>query len=85
GAALYAYRHSDTSTTKVAEYESMDVTITWASITGKPSSSPSLIDDAVTQRHTHANATTLDKIGETGGRMTFDGSAVGADWLTQNW
>lgn len=85
GAALYAYRHSDQTTVKVCEYESMDVVVAWEDISGRPTSAPSLIDDAVTKRHSHTNKATLDKIGEAGGNLTFNGSAVSADWNTQNW
>lgn len=85
GAALYAWRESDASFIKLAEYEAMDVALTWAALSGKPASSPASIDDAVGKRHAHANAATLDKIGETGGVMTFDGAAIGANWHTENW
>ena len=85
GAAMYAFRNSDNTWYKVTEYESLDVTVTWASITGKPSSSPTLIDEAVTQRHTHANKAQLDKIGESGGFMTYDGAVVASNWTTTNW
>jgi hypothetical protein len=85
GAALYVHNEVAGTTTKIAEYESMDVTLTWAAISGKPSSAPSLIDDAVTKRHEHSNLTQLNKIGESGGKITYDGSLVGADWTTLNW
>lgn len=85
GAALYVYNHANTTTTKIAEYEGMDVQLTWAAIQGKPTSAPSLIDDAVSKRHTHANMISLDKIGETGGKITYDGALIGADWTTLNW
>lgn len=86
GAATYFYRHSNTSFTKIAEYESMDVVVQWASITGKPSSTVANIDDAVTKRHTHANQASLDKVGEDAqGHLTYNGSAVSAHWDTNNW
>lgn len=86
GAALYFFRNSDNSWHKVAEYEGLDVAVSWSSISGKPSSAPSLIDDAVTKRHTHANASYLDKIGETAGKMTYDGQPVGAsEWGDTDW
>ena len=86
GAALYAYRETATVWIKIAEYESMDVTLTWASISGRPASAPALIDDAVGKRHTHANSTSLDKIGEAAGQMTYNGQTVGTpNWSTTNW
>lgn len=86
GAALYAYREATLTWIKIAEYEAMDVSLTWASISGKPASAPALIDDAVAKRHAHANGAYLDKISETAGQMTYNGSAVGApNWSTTNW
>lgn len=83
GAAMYAFRNSDNTWIKVTEYESLDVVVTWASISGKPTSAPANIDDAVTKRHSHTNLTQLDKIGEDGGgNFTYNGSLVGAAWST---
>jgi hypothetical protein len=86
GAALYAYRESNATWIKITEYESMDVALTWASISGKPVSAVSLIDDAVGKRHAHANGAFLDKIGEAAGKMTYNGQTIGgADWATDSW
>ncbi len=86
GAALFAYRESTTQWLKIAEYESMDVTLTWASISGKPNAAVALIDDAVNKRHAHANSIYLDKISEAAGQMTYNGQVVGSlNWSTTNW
>lgn len=85
GAALYFYEHSTTSYSKVAEYESMDVVTAWSSISGRPTSSPAQIDAAVTNSHTHTNKTTLDKLGEASGALTFDGAGITASWTTTAW
>ena len=86
GAALYSWKESGGTWTKLTEYEGLDVTLAWASISGRPASAPSLIDDAVTKRHSHANQAYLDKIGESSGALTYDGAAVGgASWTTTNW
>jgi hypothetical protein len=86
GAALYVFRNSDNSWIKVSEYEGLDVTVTWASITGKPASAVALIDDAVTKRHTHANQAVLDKWSESGGLPQYDGQPVGGtQWGTTDW
>lgn len=88
GAALYFYDSTGETWIKVAEYESMDLTLAWSNVTGRPSSSVSDIDDAVTKKHSHSNKSTLDGIGESSGRLTFGGNPVDAreiDWNTLNW
>lgn len=86
GAAMYFYRQSNDSFTKVTEYESMDVSLTWSAISGKPSSSAANIDAAVSASHTHSNITTLNKWGESGGLPAYDGAVItSADWTTNNW
>ncbi len=86
GAATYVYRLSTTSWIKISEAESLDLAITWASITGKPTSSPTDIDDAVAKRHTHANITQLNKIGEdVNGDLTYDGLLPNTRWHSTNW
>lgn len=85
GAALYVFNKAAGTTTKIAEYESMDVQLTWASIQNKPTSTVSEIDDAVTKRHTHANKVTLDKLGDSAGTLTYGGQAVSTNWNTTNW
>lgn len=76
GGATYIYRSSNTTWIKQSEAESLDLTVTWASITGKPSSSTADIDDAVAKKHAHANKTQLDKIDEDGdGVFTYDSVA----------
>lgn len=85
GAALYSWSEVGATWAKLTEFESLDVTLQWANIVGKPTSSPATIDDAVTKRHTHANQTTLDKFGEDANGATFNGSPVSASWNTQNW
>jgi hypothetical protein len=65
GAATYLYRVSTTSWIKLSEAESLDLILQWANIQGKPTSSPSAIDTAVSNSHTHnGNLTQLNKIGE---------------------
>lgn len=85
GSALYAFQNSDNTFIKVAEYESMDVVVAWANITGKPTSSPASIDDAVTVKHSHTNKTQLDLISEdVGWNMTYNGNPV-QRFETTNW
>ena len=86
GGATYAYRHSDTTFTKIGEHESMDITLNWANIQGRPSSSAAAIDGAVANSHTHSNKTQIDKIGEDGdGHLTYDGNLPRIGWDTNNW
>ena len=85
GAATYAYRASPDLWVKISEAESMDLALTWASLSGKPSSVVAEIDDAVAKKHSHANKTQLDKIDEVDGQLTYAGSAVSTDWATIGW
>lgn len=86
GAATYIYDTVSDEWIKVAEYESMDITVTWSSISGRPSSAVVDIDDAVSKRHTHSNFTSLNKIGEDGnGFMTYNGNLIPTHWNTNSW
>lgn len=76
GGAFYLYDNTATKWIKLSEAESLDISLDWDGITGKPTSSASAIDNAVTNAHSHANATQLDKIGEAGGKLTYDGKLV---------
>lgn len=86
GAATYIYDSSVPEWVKVSEYESLDLTLTWANITGKPTSSAAAIDTAVANSHTHANKTQLDKISEDGdGHMTYNGASPKISWDSKGW
>lgn len=85
GAALYAYNVSAQEYIKVAEYESMDVIVQWTSIQGRPTSTPSEIDQAVADSHTHTNLTTLNKISEESGIPKWEGGQWPHEWNTANW
>lgn len=77
GSALYVWRQSNTSWIKLTEYESMDVTVSWADVQGRPTSTVANIDDAVTKRHSHANKSELDKVGQDGGgNPTYNGISI---------
>ena len=81
GAATYLYRVSTTSWIKLNESESLDLILQWANIQGKPTSSPSAIDNAVGNSHSHANKTQLDKIGENAdGLFTYNNSLPKIGW-----
>lgn len=85
GAALFAYNATTDEYVKVAEYESMDIQLTWTSLSGRPTSAVADIDDAVAKRHSHNNLTVLNKLSETGGKLAYDGSVVGTAWASSNW
>jgi hypothetical protein len=85
GAATYIYNYSATTWVKIAEYESLDATVSWSNVSGRPTSSPGAIDAAVAISHSHGNKAALDKISEDGaGDMTYNGDAV-QKWQTNNW
>lgn len=85
GGATYLYDLANTAWLKVSEAESLDVTLNWASLADKPTSSVANIDDAVTKRHTHANMTELSKISESGGQLMYDGTFVTTQWSSTGW
>lgn len=86
GAASYVWRSATSTWIKLTEYESMDLSLTWAAISGKPTSSPAAIDAAVANSHTHANMTELNKIGEDGnGDFTYNGQPPRARLETAGW
>ncbi|MEM0325232.1 MAG: hypothetical protein QXW35_04990 [Candidatus Aenigmatarchaeota archaeon] len=86
GSASYVYRASTQQWIKIAEYESMDVVVQWSQIQGKPNSTPEDIDDAVAKRHTHANMTQLNKIGEdANGYLTYNGNYPKIAWDSTSW
>ena len=86
GAALYFYDKASTTYTKLSEYESMDVVTAWASITGRPASTPAAIDAAVGAAHTHANMAVLNGLTDSGGTLRYLGVAVNKpDWTATDW
>lgn len=86
GFAKYVWRTDTSEFLKLAEGESMDVTVNWSDIVGGPSSSPSQIDAAVSNSHTHANKTQLDGIDEdSDGELTYNGNNIRARLETSAW
>jgi hypothetical protein len=82
GAATYIYRFSTTSWIKLNEAESLDLILQWANIQGRPTSSPSAIDTAVSNSHIHNNnLTQLNKIGENDdGHFTYNSALPKIGW-----
>ncbi|WP_425327685.1 hypothetical protein [Pseudomonas nitroreducens] len=85
GAALYAWNPSTSTWLKVAEYESMDLEFTWDALQGKPTSTPSQIDSAVSLAHSHANKATLDNLSADADGLLYGGQPVNSRWKTLNW
>jgi len=86
GAALYAWNEANAQWIKLAEFESMDLTLQWSNIQGRPTSSAAQIDAAVQVKHSHTNLTLLEKIAEdANGNLTYNGSVVASNWTTTNW
>ena len=88
GGATYLYNPAVgyTSWIKVSEAESLDVTVDYANIINKPTSSVADIDDAVSKRHSHTNKTELDKIGENVNELfTYNGVLPLTGWQSTTW
>lgn len=86
GGATYLWDTGTSTWVKISESESLDISLTWDALQGKPASSVANIDDAVTKRHSHSNKTELDKIGEDGGgQLTYGGAAVTTQWSSTGW
>lgn len=86
GWARYVWMLSSSSWLKLAEGESQDLVLSWANLTGKPTSSASQIDAAVGDRHTHTNKTQLDKIGQDAeGNLTYNGARPLTVWSSDAW
>ncbi len=86
GAALYLYDVATTAWHKVSEFESMDVTLTWDAIQGRPTSTVAEIDNAVAKAHVHANKAQLDKIGEDAdGVLQYNGAYIEAQIAVNEW
>jgi hypothetical protein len=84
GGATYLWDDANNISVKISEFESMDVTLNWTNIVGKPASSPGAIDAAVTNSHTHTNKTTLDGISDVAGRLNYGGDDI-KNWNLVNW
>lgn len=86
GSATYVWRSSTSSWIKIAEYESLDVVISWQDIQNRPTSSVADIDSAVAQRHTHTNFTELSKISEdSNGDLLYGGKYPRARLEVVDW
>lgn len=62
GAAYYYYVAGTNTWNKVAEFEGMDLTVTWDSIDGRPNVTVAQLEQAVAMMHEHANKAILDGI-----------------------
>jgi hypothetical protein len=85
GAATYV--NDGSNWIKIAEHESLDVTLEWASIQNGPTSSVAAIDLAVTNSHTHANKAVLDNLtfSEETGALLYNTAPVGTVFGTVAW
>jgi hypothetical protein len=86
GSAMYVWDQAGASWYKIAEYESLDLALTWDNIVGKPNSSAVDIDNAVGLAHTHANMAVLVKMGELpNGRLSYNNFPVGNPVDSSEW
>jgi hypothetical protein len=84
GSAMYVWVETSGTWVKIAEYESMDLVLEWANIQGKPTSTPTQIDEAVSASHTHANKALLDGLSSDSDGLMVNGNYV-QSWTTANW
>lgn len=86
GGASYVWRASTSEWIKLTEYESLDMSFTWSSLVGGPSSTPAQIDAAVANNHTHANKTELDAISvDAEGNLMYNSNHIRARLETVEW
>lgn len=86
GGATYIYDFANTTWIKISEAESLDISLTWAALQDKPTSTVIQIDQAVADSHTHANKTELDKIGENvDGNFIYNGALPVIAWNSISW
>jgi hypothetical protein len=86
GGASYVWRASTSEWIKLTEYESLDMSFTWSSLVGGPSSTPAQIDAAVANNHTHANKTELDAISvDAEGNLMYNSNHIRARLETVGW
>lgn len=86
GAATYIYDTAAAAWVKISEAESMDLVLAWANITGKPTSTPTAIDNAVSLAHSHANKTQLDLISQDAtGNILYNANLPHIGWDSTGW
>ena len=84
GGAFYIFDAYAGIWVKISEAESLDVTLSWENIDGRPDVTAKQITDAVGKTHTHLNAEQLHKIDEEDGKLTYNGKLVGGT-ITDTW
>lgn len=86
GAASYIYDPATTTWTKTSEFESMDLTLTWTGIQGRPTSTVEAIDAAVASAHSHANIAVLNLLTEgADGALQYNGAGIDANLTVAAW
>lgn len=74
GAATYVWYEANSTWVKVGEMGSLDVTLQWNMIQGRPTSTVAQIDNAVAKAHTHSNIDVLEGLSVNGGgHLVFNG------------
>lgn len=87
GGALYFYQYLTKAFTKMCEFESMDVILSWSNVLNKPTSTVAAIDDAVAKAHSHTNKAVLDKLTEdVSGALAYSGKKLQFELnIVQEW
>jgi hypothetical protein len=84
GAATYV--NDGSSWIKIAEHESLDVTLEWANIQNGPTSTVAAIDAAVTASHSHTNKAVLDNLTYSAANgLMYNTAPVGTNFATVAW
>jgi len=77
GSATYIWDSGIATWFKISEQESMDLVLSWDNLQGKPTSTVALIDQAVTDSHTHANMHIINLFGiDTDGALMYNGNKL---------
>jgi len=86
GSVLYAYNESNMTVTKIAEYESLD--ISWDNLRNRPDRTKLEIEQAVDYRHQHTDLTALNKLtSDVDYGIIYDGSPIKASavFIQNDW
>ena len=76
GFAMYFYLSSTKEFVKIIELESLDISLSWNSLVGKPLATPIQIDSAVQKAHVHQNEETLAGFSDIGDGLKYNGQLV---------
>lgn len=85
GAAMYVYQAATGLYTKVSDFDSLDLTLTWGALQNKPASTVAAIDASVAASHNHANSLVLAKLNEVAGKLVYNGVPIPTHLEADEW